>query len=116
MRGEIGVSVRHIGERFEMAVWDTGAGIPANELSRVFDPFPRLRANQSQTKEALGMGLMLVREFVNLHGGYLQILSEEGQGSRFAVLIPAGRAQLPQERVGDKSPGPSLNTIVRSFV
>ena len=63
-----------------------------------------------------GYGIALVREFVNLHGGYLQILSEEGQGSRFAVLIPAGRAQLPQERVGDKSPGPSLNTIVRSFV
>jgi PAS domain S-box-containing protein len=83
-----------------LAVEDTGTGIPAHELSHVFERFHRVRGAQGRTHEGTGIGLALVSELVKLHGGHVQVTSEVGRGSSFTVRIPTGSAHLPQDRVG----------------
>jgi signal transduction histidine kinase/DNA-binding response OmpR family regulator len=68
----------------EVSVKDTGPGIPSDSLDRIFDRFHRL----SDTEEGTGLGLALVRELAELHGGTIAVDSEPGFGSTFIVRIP----------------------------
>ncbi len=65
-----------------LTVEDTGAGIPAAELERIFDPFVTGRAHGT------GLGLTLVHNVVEAHGGTLEMQSEVGRGTRVTVLLP----------------------------
>jgi PAS domain S-box-containing protein len=98
--GEIKVSLCLHGERVELSVSDTGAGIPAAELSHIFERFHRVRGTDSRTHEGTGIGLSLVQELAKIHGGGVQVRSVEGQGATFTVTIPSGHAHLPKERLG----------------
>ncbi len=98
--GEISVCLRPKGKLLELAVRDTGTGIPAAELPHVFERFRRVAGARSRTHEGTGIGLALVQELVRLHGGTVEAQSVEGEGSTFSVSIPAGKAHLPAERVG----------------
>jgi signal transduction histidine kinase len=98
--GEIKVSLCLRGERVELSVSDTGAGIPAAELSHIFERFHRVRGTDSRTHEGTGIGLSLVQELAKIHGGGVQVRSVEGQGATFTVTIPSGHAHLPKERLG----------------
>ena len=112
--GEIGISVRQIGKRFELVVWDSGAGFPPGKLPQDSDQADR--RNNTLSKEGLGIGLSIVRGFVDLHGGSLTIVSEHGQGSKVVVSIPAGTDHLPQDRIRER-PAPSFShTAIRGFV
>jgi len=99
LRGTIRVQLRDREGRAELEVSDTGAGIPAAELPRMFDRFHRVEVPEARTYEGSGIGLALVKELVGLHGGEISIASEEGSGSTFRVSLPLGRAHLPAERV-----------------
>jgi PAS domain S-box-containing protein len=97
--GEIAISVRVEGEFFEMAVRDTGAGIPAGELENLFARFHRVRATKSRSIEGTGIGLALVKELAELHGGTVRVESIEGRGSTFRVTVKRGKAHLPAKQV-----------------
>lgn len=101
--GEIRVSLRWCGERVELAVSDTGAGISAADLPRIFERFFRVRGIRSRTHEGTGIGLALVQELARLHGGEARVQSEEGSGSTFLVSIQTGETHLPRERIKAKS-------------
>ncbi|HEY9860574.1 MAG TPA: ATP-binding protein, partial [Candidatus Obscuribacterales bacterium] len=98
--GEITVRLQRVGEQVELSVEDTGIGIPAAEIPRLFQRFHRVKGAERRAFEGSGIGLSLVQELVNLHGGTLQVSSVEGKGSCFRVLIPSGSAHLPAERIG----------------
>ncbi|HEX6320675.1 MAG TPA: ATP-binding protein [Burkholderiales bacterium] len=98
--GEIAVRLRQTAQRIELAVRDTGTGIPAAELPHVFERFRRVEGARSRTHEGTGIGLALVQELVRQHGGTVSVHSVEGAGSTFTVSMPAGKAHLPAERVG----------------
>jgi signal transduction histidine kinase len=98
-RGEIAVRVRRVGARVELAVQDTGVGIPAAELPRVFERFYRVESARGRTHEGSGIGLALVLELVKLHGGDIDVTSEVGRGTTFTVSLPLGAAHLPAEHV-----------------
>ena len=100
-RGEIAVRVRRVGTRVELAVQDTGAGIPAEELPRVFERFHRVEGARGRTHEGSGIGLALVLELVKLHGGTIEVASEVGVGTTFTVALPLGTAHLPADRLRD---------------
>jgi signal transduction histidine kinase len=95
------VAVR-LGERdglFVLDVSDTGVGIPKEELPRVFDRFHRVPSTWARTHEGTGIGLALVRELLEMHGGRARVASEPGRGTTFTVELPKGFAHLPADAV-----------------
>jgi PAS domain S-box-containing protein len=100
--GEIKVVLRPAAEgaSVELRVQDTGTGIAAHELPRLFERFHRIAGARGRTHEGTGIGLALVQELVKLHGGVIAVTSELGRGSTFSVQLPFGSAHLPRERLG----------------
>ncbi len=98
--GEVSVRLRWLPAHVELEVADTGCGVAADDLPRVFERFFRGRPQQSRTHEGSGIGLSLVHELVKLHGGSIQAQSELGRGTTFTVRIPHGSDHLPQDRIG----------------
>ncbi|HKU14897.1 MAG TPA: ATP-binding protein [Steroidobacteraceae bacterium] len=105
--GEIAVAVRAAadGNAALIEVADTGIGIPAEELPRLFERFYRVAGARGRSFEGSGIGLALVHELVRLHGGSIEVDSVPGRGTTFAVRIPFGHAHLPAEHVRTSSSG-----------
>jgi signal transduction histidine kinase len=74
----------------EISVEDTGIGIPPERLSEVFHWYTRVEQEEEKS-EGLGIGLTIVKELVELHGGEISVQSEPGKGSRFTVTVPKGQ-------------------------
>lgn len=89
--GEIRLVARRTAEdRVRIEIEDTGVGIPGDMLERIFDLFSQVSGENHRTQGGLGIGLSLVRQLVNLHGGTVQATSNGlGRGSRFTVELPA---------------------------
>lgn len=98
--GEIAVTLRKKDENVQLRVRDTGTGIPAEEMPRLFERFHRIENARGRTHEGSGIGLALVNELVKLHGGSIGIDSAMDSGSTFTVNIPLGRGHLPADQVG----------------
>ena len=97
--GEIEISLRQVDDMVELAVRDTGTGVPADELPRLFERFHRVKGARGRSYEGSGIGLALVQELVKLHGGAVRVESKVDGGSRFTGSLPLGTAHLPPERI-----------------
>jgi PAS domain S-box-containing protein len=104
--GAIGLQVAADAERARalFTVWDTGIGISADDLQRLFQPFMQVDNSLSRRYEGAGLGLALVRQLAELHGGGVRAESREGQGSRFTIVLPWNPAERPS---GEIEPGPA---------
>ena len=100
LEGGIAVRLTAREGRAELAVRDTGVGIPASELPRIFERFHRVEGQASRSHEGSGIGLALVRELVRLHAGSVTVESEPGRLSEFIVSVPLGTDHLPADRIG----------------
>ncbi len=89
--GPITVELSRDCQRVRLAVTDRGIGIPAADLPRVFTRFHRARNAEALHITGFGVGLYVVREIVRLHGGEIEVASQEGQGSTFTVWLPCTR-------------------------
>jgi signal transduction histidine kinase/methylmalonyl-CoA mutase cobalamin-binding subunit len=98
--GEVSVRLQALPEHVELAIADTGCGVAADDLPKLFERFFRGRSAQSRTHEGSGIGLSLVQELVKLHGGSVHARSELGRGTTFAVRMPRGTQHLPADRIG----------------
>jgi len=76
------------GPAVEISVRDTGEGIPADKLDRLFRRFSQVGEGRTEGKRGTGLGLVFSREIVELHGGRIDVGSEPGQGSTFTVVLP----------------------------
>ncbi|HKT49095.1 MAG TPA: PAS domain S-box protein, partial [Candidatus Angelobacter sp.] len=117
--GGIQVQLQDKGDHVELAVNDTGTGIPEGELSRLFERFYRVEGAHGRTFEGSGVGLALVQELVKLHGGAVTVESAVGKGSTFRVSIPKGNGHLPQEHIdagGDRASADSNPRRTNSYV
>jgi len=96
----------------EVRVQDTGMGIPADELERIFDRHYRGRQAEAAREEGSGIGLSLVRNILRLHGCSIRAESEPERGSTFIFTLPASDARRESasgsepERVDDVAPPP----------
>ena len=86
-------------------VQDTGIGIPAHEVHRIFENFHRAHNQKGRSFEGTGMGLALTQQLVNLHGGHMKVESTFGQGTTFVVYVPVGNSHLPPEQLVDSDSG-----------
>src|SRR6185503_19540130 len=111
-QGEISVTLRQRADHYELAVRDTGVGIPENERPHVFERFRRVEGVRARTHEGSGIGLALVQELARMHGGEASVTSAPGQGSTFSVSIPRGSAHLPAERIRAPQEAPSVPLAV----
>jgi len=102
LAGEITVRVRAETTSFVLEVADTGVGIPEAEIPLMFERFHRVPGTRGRTHEGSGIGLSLVRELVELHGGRVSVKSTVGRGSTFRIEIPKGFAHLPEEAVSQQ--------------
>lgn len=88
--GTIGVRVGPEGHHVRIDVWDTGPGIPEQEFGAIWDAFHQLALDDIDRKGGLGLGLSIVKELVELHGGKVALVSQVGKGATFTVLLPTG--------------------------
>jgi len=85
--GEVIIEVAHKGDWIELAVQDTGRGIPSDKLQAIFEKFTQASPNRDR-KVGTGLGLWICKRVLELHGGTIRVESEEGKGSRFILSIP----------------------------
>ncbi|MDD3028965.1 MAG: ATP-binding protein [Alphaproteobacteria bacterium] len=88
--GRITLEARHSGDWIALTVADTGIGIPESDLDRIFGKFER--TNLQTRQSGVGLGLSLVKSFVELHGGRVEISSTPRQGTRITCYIPVRAA------------------------
>ena len=105
--GAISLSLRRTDAAVELIVADTGVGIPAAQLGSVFERFHRVQSQNGRSVEGTGIGLSLVKELVQLHGGTIVVKSAEGAGTTFTLSIPLGCKHLPPDQVHARSAWPA---------
>jgi signal transduction histidine kinase/GAF domain-containing protein len=118
-RGEIRVTCRRLGRAAEVTVTDTGVGVPAAEIPHLFERFHRVHSGWARSREGVGIGLSLVRETVELHGGTVSVRSREGKGSSFSVTLPLGgppRSGPPEPTVPGGEEAPRVVADVERWV
>ncbi|HET9424299.1 MAG TPA: HAMP domain-containing sensor histidine kinase [Gemmatimonadaceae bacterium] len=86
--GQVTLTVEDAGDKIEMKVRDTGAGIPAEQLSRVFEKFYQADNQGSASAAGTGLGLAIVKGIVEAHGGHIRCESKVGVGTTFIIELP----------------------------
>ena len=97
--GEIRVTVRAAGREVLVSVSDTGTGISENDLPNLFQRFTRIDGARRRSHEGSGIGLALVQELVEMHGGSIQVKSAINIGTEFTITLHFGQEHLSRGRV-----------------
>jgi signal transduction histidine kinase len=96
--GNIWIWVKSADENILLIVKDEGPGFRQNEIAKLFRPFQRLSAKPTGGESSTGLGLSIVHQIVQLHGGQIQVAcQEQGRGSTFTVILPGIRLSERQE-------------------
>jgi CheY-like chemotaxis protein len=108
--GRIALAVQREGEQCVIKVSDTGVGIPAELLPRIFDLFTQAERSLDRSQGGLGIGLALVQRLTELHSGTVAATSVLGQGSEFVVRLPIAAGVAPEP-----APPEPISSAVRSL-
>src|SRR5579859_4072764 len=104
--GEVSLTIRAESGKVHIILTDTGIGIAADRLDRIFDPFTQAEASLSRRYGGTGLGTTISKQIVELMKGRIWVESELGRGSRFHVLVPLAPTNL---EIADSSmPGAAL--------
>lgn len=88
-KGHIQVTLERVGQHAEFSVTDNGPGIPADFLPHVFEPFRQADPSSRRANQGLGLGLAIVRNLVEIHGGYVEATNRrDHSGAIFRAVIP----------------------------
>jgi two-component system, NtrC family, sensor histidine kinase HydH len=90
--GKIEIALTNVPPKLQISIRDTGRGIPAEDVGKVFDPF------FSTKRRGTGLGLSIVYQIVEIHGGDIQVESREGMGTTFRVTLPVNEKEMGEVR------------------
>ncbi|MBX0329620.1 response regulator [Oscillochloris sp. ZM17-4] len=113
--GKVGLSLQgNASERVVyFSVWDTGVGIAAEDAQRLFQPFAQIAGAHQDGQQGSGLGLVLVAQLAEMHGGGIRLESEVGKGSRFTMTLPWDLEREQALRLQMESPNaPPAATIM----
>ena len=96
--GIVTLSSRSEGDFALVSVTDTGVGIPPDEIGHVFERFRRVRSGAAQSIPGTGLGLTIVKQIVEMHGGKIWVESAVGHGSAFHFTLPLATENLTSQR------------------
>jgi two-component system, OmpR family, manganese sensing sensor histidine kinase len=85
--GKVTVGLEPMGRYVKVEVKDTGVGIPAESLPKIFDRFYRVDKSRSRAKGGVGLGLSIVRAIVDAHKGRIEVISDVGKGTIFTITL-----------------------------
>ena len=94
-KGKILLGCRRRGNKLRIEVWDTGIGVPEEQLQAIFEEFHQLDNPARERSKGLGLGLAIVERLADLLGHTVDVRSRPGKGSVFAVEVPLGRDAPP---------------------
>jgi two-component system, chemotaxis family, CheB/CheR fusion protein len=94
-KGKILLGCRRRGNKLRIEVWDTGIGVPEEQLQAIFEEFHQLDNPARERSKGLGLGLTIVERLADLLGHTVDVRSRPGKGSVFAVEVPLGRDAPP---------------------
>jgi PAS domain S-box-containing protein len=114
--GFIRIAVYGEGSQAVVTVADTGIGISQQEMPRLFERFHRIENTRSRSNEGSGIGLALVQELVQLHGGTITASSTEGAGTTFTIRLPFGHAHLPADALVPAGHAATVSATADPFV
>lgn len=97
--GAIAIKVEPAGDHVRLQIKDTGIGIRTEQIPHLFQRFRQAEGSVNRSYEGSGLGLALVKELVELHGGQISVESIYGAGSTFTVWLQTGTAHLPLDQV-----------------
>jgi signal transduction histidine kinase/DNA-binding response OmpR family regulator len=115
LEGGIAVRFGVTGGRAQLEIEDTGVGIPASEMPRLFERFHRVQGARGRSFEGSGIGLALVHDLVALHGGEITVTSEAGAGTTFRVDMPLGQDHRPDDLAAALAPTPEVSSRAQAF-
>lgn len=97
VEGEIAITASTRNKYLEIIVRDTGIGIPAESLGRIFERFYRVDKARSRKAGGTGLGLSIAKQIAEAHGGTINIISQEGKGTEVTIPLPVA---VPKEQPG----------------
>ena len=101
-RGKILMGCRRHGGKLRIEVWDTGIGIPGEQLDGIFEEFRQLNNSARERDRGLGLGLSIVRRVGDLLGHRIEVRSWPGRGSVFAITVPLSEgSQRPAGEIAE---------------
>ncbi|MEH2316778.1 response regulator [Nostoc sp.] len=101
--GTIALRLKSEGDRCILQVQDTGIGIVKEQIPYLFERFRQAEGSANRSYEGSGLGLALVKELVELHGGQVTVESVYGEGTTFCLWLVTGNAHLPTQQVLETS-------------
>ena len=114
--GSIAIGVRRENGEAVITVADTGIGVAATEIPRLFERFHRIENVRARSNEGSGIGLALVKELVDLHGGSIVADSTEGVGTTFTIRLPLDAANLPAGQVTTADASRATSAVAEPYV
>jgi signal transduction histidine kinase len=97
--GHVNVWAKMSADTIEISVKDNGIGIPEDKQKIIFEPFKQLDSSLSRNYSGTGLGLMIVKKFIEMHGGEIRVESELTKGSKFTIILPIKKKkELKKER------------------
>jgi signal transduction histidine kinase len=97
--GTVLIRVKEDTDYWKVEVVDSGIGIPARDLPKLFDRFYQVETHLTRKHGGMGLGLSVAKSMVELHGGQILVESEEGRGSTFTFLLPIEDAENSEETI-----------------
>jgi signal transduction histidine kinase/ligand-binding sensor domain-containing protein/DNA-binding response OmpR family regulator len=101
--GAINFTVKELDNTVELQVQDTGCGIPADATARLFEKFYQATSSRAPLKPGFGIGLYLVRHFIEAHKGAVTFETTEGTGTTFSISLHKGKTHLANETILDEA-------------